>query len=457
MSFRHLQNKILLLTLLYMISLLKTTPADVTGRYKISQPTWIAYINLTQAGSKATGYIQYVYADDQNITRTQKSDIHGEVNGNRIVLKLNSFLGYGGGDANGKKSGGKLILEFPMTNGRIQTYKFTPTTTNAWNQSVTAFQKHWTQKISVARTNVALTARKRWLGEQDTKITIAIFDKQGDLAGSLAELDTAKSELLKWQKETDSRQKIYEDSKASADKATQNAGTNDERSSAWELQSLAQNAKIQVDEAAINAKSAKIEISACFNSIESDKAEIQGMVRQIRTLQAEMRGYKMEFGEAPDLGKFMAIVVTSSAKITATRNPNSNIVREVREKTYLGVIGINYGSASVILPGGQSGEVNKADLRLISLETIGRPKFGRLGIVTALTTTITQEQDEDSKVLTIADRDTYLCITKEQKGWYGVLMQNGAEGWVKRETILLLNHDVIRNDDGKLDSPGTRR
>ena len=457
MSFRYMQSKLILLTMLRMISLLKTAHADVTGRYKISQPTWIAYVNLTQTGNKATGYIQYVYADARNITRTQKSDIHGAVNGNKIVLKLDSFFEYGGRNANGEKSGGKLILEFPMTNGHIQTYKFTPTTTDAWNQSVTAFQKHWTRKISTARTNVALTARKRWLNEQDTKITLAIFDKQGDLASRLGELDRAKGEQLKWQKETDSRQKIYEDSKASADKATQNASNNDEQSSAWELQSQDQNAKLQLDEAASNAKSAKIEASACFNSIEGDKAEIQDKVRQFRMLQAEMRKYKMDFGAAPELGKFMAIVITSSAKITATRDPSSDIVREVRERTYLGVIGIDYESASVILPGGQIGEVNKADLRLISLDTIGRQKFGQLGIVTALTTTITQEQDEHSKVLTTADRDTYLCITKEQKGWYGVLMQNGAQGWVKRETVRLLNQDVIRNDDGKLDAASVRR
>ena len=195
-----------------------TVRADVTGGYMTGQPTWVAYIHLTQAGSKVAGYIQYVYADARNITQTRKSDIHGAVNGNKVALKLDSFLGYGGKDANGEKRSGKLVLEFPTTSGHVQTYTFSQTTTKAWNQAVTAFQNRWAQTISTARTSATVATRKHWLEEQDNKIVLAIFDRQGKLAGRLYELEIAKGELKKWQEEAKARQGLYEEAKAVADK-----------------------------------------------------------------------------------------------------------------------------------------------------------------------------------------------------------------------------------------------
>lgn len=431
--------------------------ADITGRYATIQPTWIAYINLTQTGKKAAGYIQYVYADSNAITKTYKSDIHGEVNGSKVALTLIFLFGDGNGNVSGNKKGANLVLEFPAIDGRIQVYTFTQTSVKAWNQSVTLFRKHWARSISVARTNTAIAARKGWLLEQNTKIITAVFDKQKELAGELNTLSEVKSNLQKWQKEAEALQKTYAEAKSLADKKIQGASNDDERSQAWELQSQAQDAKSHVDEVEQNIKSLKRDTSSIFDKLDADKADIKQEVSQYLSLRIEMKGYKMQLGEAPEFGKYMAIVITPSAKVRAARALDSDIVREVREGAYLGVNGLGVGVDYIVLADGQCGVINKTDLRLISLDSIGRQKIGRLGTVTTLETSITKEPNEHSASLATAKRDEFLCITEEREGWYGVLMQNGFRGWVKRETVRLLDNDVIRDEDGKLNSPGAQR
>ena len=61
--------------------------ANVTGAYASQQATWIAYLHLTQTGSKITGYMLTVSADSVTATRSKRSDVHGSVSGGAITLK----------------------------------------------------------------------------------------------------------------------------------------------------------------------------------------------------------------------------------------------------------------------------------------------------------------------------------------------------------------------------------
>ncbi len=457
MSFCRFRNQVLLAVLLLNIILLTNIAhADMTGSYMSRQPTWIGYLRLTQTNSKVTGYFQYVYADSRNITQIRRSDLHGTVSGNTIAVKLDSFLGYGGKDAGGIKRGGKVILEFPTTNGRVETYTFSTVTTQAWNQAVTVFQRHWALAISLERTRSATMTRQKWLDEQDTIITLAIFNSQEKLAGRLDELAKFRGVLKKWQDESMTRQNIYEKAKAIADKATKEASNSDERFRASELQFQAADAKFKLSDIEFNMKNAKIDISNILNDIEQDKIAIKENVRQIRTLQLEMKQNNMQYPEAPELGKFIAIVKSTSAKIRASRDQNSKILREVREGAYLGVIATHHENAFIILPNGQNGTADLADLRLINLESTGRQKVGQLGIVTVLDASITKEHDENSEVVMTAKRDSNLCILREQGDYYEVELQNGSRGWVKRINVRLLNYEITRDEEGKLYAPGLR-
>lgn len=83
-------------------------------------------------------------------------------------------------------------------------------------------------------------------------------------------------------------------------------------------------------------------------------------------------------------------------------------------------------------------------------------KIGRVGLVNVASTPIYRQKSTKSSKFTTVGAETPLAIVKEEANWYGVLMANGAIGWVPArnvkmsgyELVLKQNTDVKQNDTG---------
>lgn len=68
--------------------------------------------------------------------------------------------------------------------------------------------------------------------------------------------------------------------------------------------------------------------------------------------------------------------------------------------------------------------------------------IGRLG-VTVSTAPIYASRSTSSRLYARCEPMTYLAVTHEVEGWYGVLMVDGSVGWVPRQHVRLLNYEVL--------------
>ena len=69
---------------------------------------------------------------------------------------------------------------------------------------------------------------------------------------------------------------------------------------------------------------------------------------------------------------------------------------------------------------------------------------GRLGQVER-PTVIYRTQSARAAHLSTAQSGTYLAIQTESSGWYGILMSDGTLGWVRRQSLRLLDYQVVSN------------
>jgi len=78
----------------------------------------------------------------------------------------------------------------------------------------------------------------------------------------------------------------------------------------------------------------------------------------------------------PDLGKYMAVVSASDAKLVSphTNTQPETVIGELRKGAYLGVFFMKDSDAFVILADGKSGLTARSNLRLLEVATIGRAR-----------------------------------------------------------------------------------
>lgn len=71
-------------------------------------------------------------------------------------------------------------------------------------------------------------------------------------------------------------------------------------------------------------------------------------------------------------------------------------------------------------------------------------KIGRVGMVASETATIYQFRSSNSRVYAKVQAEMPLAITDERDSiWLGVLMANGATGWVKRDFVKLIGYELV--------------
>jgi len=418
-----------------------------------AQPTWIAYLRITQTGSKVTGYLQYVNADNQTYTRSQRSDVQGSISGSAITLKLDSFLGYSIKEADGEISGGKLILEFPNSGGHIDRYTFTSTTSTAWNRAVSNFEAHWKSAIDSQRKQAALLARKQAVYNECQRTLSEIYQYQYDLVAKMDNLEGCKQQLAMARLVVAARKEDVKRADDVATRAEQAAITDQEKIHADVLRTQVDVAKNYVDAALNNVDAAQDHVNNALDAIDVDK----GRLRQERQrLQADMEAYH-QLGEhitfQPNTGKYVAQVSAASTKIRVAPSEDSGIIREIKQGTNLAIVDIYGESCGVILPGAKMGYVSKDDLHLLAIDDVGRKIRGRLGIVTVLETPITLGPDPASRLLITAKRDTNVCIIGTADEHYLVLLQDASIGFIKRQNVRLLDAQVTQDEDGKLNMP----
>lgn len=72
-------------------------------------------------------------------------------------------------------------------------------------------------------------------------------------------------------------------------------------------------------------------------------------------------------------------------------------------------------------------------------------KVGRVGMVQAPGATIRMGKSTRSAKYATVKADTPIAIVKEEADWYGVLMVNGAIGWVPRASVKMTGYELVAN------------
>jgi cell wall-associated NlpC family hydrolase len=70
-------------------------------------------------------------------------------------------------------------------------------------------------------------------------------------------------------------------------------------------------------------------------------------------------------------------------------------------------------------------------------------RMGSVGEVTANQAQIHRSRSTTSRVFSSVPRKTALAVIATKDGWYGVLMSNGATGWIEAKQIDLLEYDIV--------------
>lgn len=83
-------------------------------------------------------------------------------------------------------------------------------------------------------------------------------------------------------------------------------------------------------------------------------------------------------------------------------------------------------------------------------------KIGKVGLVNVASTSIYKNKSTSSAKFTTVGAETPLAVVKEEKEWYGVLMANGAIGWVRSKNVKMSGYElVMRQDaDARQSNPG---
>lgn len=72
-------------------------------------------------------------------------------------------------------------------------------------------------------------------------------------------------------------------------------------------------------------------------------------------------------------------------------------------------------------------------------------KIGRVGLVTAPVASIYQTRSSSSRRYARVKAETPLAVVSEQGQWLGVLMVNGATGWISASSVKLIGYDLMAN------------
>ncbi len=84
-------------------------------------------------------------------------------------------------------------------------------------------------------------------------------------------------------------------------------------------------------------------------------------------------------------------------------------------------------------------------------------KVGRVGTVQVSTASIFQSKSYSSRKYAVVKSGTPLAIVKEENNWYGVLMINGAIGWIGRSNVKMTDYQLVSKEPApRSDQPVSR-
>jgi len=87
-------------------------------------------------------------------------------------------------------------------------------------------------------------------------------------------------------------------------------------------------------------------------------------------------------------------------------------------------------------------------------------KVGQVGIVQVSQASIYKYESPKSRLYASVKAETPLAIVKDDGDWYGVLMINGATGWIAKKNVRLIGYDLIAKKSdlnrGSLPSRGSQ-
>ena len=70
-------------------------------------------------------------------------------------------------------------------------------------------------------------------------------------------------------------------------------------------------------------------------------------------------------------------------------------------------------------------------------------KIGKVGVVTTPTASIHKSKSDTSQIYAKVKAETPLAIVREEDKWFGVLMVNGATGWIRSANVKLIGYDLV--------------
>lgn len=70
-------------------------------------------------------------------------------------------------------------------------------------------------------------------------------------------------------------------------------------------------------------------------------------------------------------------------------------------------------------------------------------KIGRVGLVQAASASIYRAKSYTAPKFATVKVNTPLAVVKDEGGWYGVLMVNGAVGWIARDSVKMTGYELV--------------
>lgn len=70
-------------------------------------------------------------------------------------------------------------------------------------------------------------------------------------------------------------------------------------------------------------------------------------------------------------------------------------------------------------------------------------RIGQVGMVTAPFACIYQDKSESSRLFAKVKAETPLAVVQKEGQWYGVMMANGATGWISSDCVKLTGYDLV--------------
>lgn len=70
-------------------------------------------------------------------------------------------------------------------------------------------------------------------------------------------------------------------------------------------------------------------------------------------------------------------------------------------------------------------------------------RIGHVGLVTAAVASIYQSRSQSSRLYARVKAETPLAVVREEGQWLGVMMVNGATGWIPADCVKLIGYDLV--------------